>query len=169
MLGAAGVLEGYTLSVAWKEMQTEAAKIGMTPYQYLFDGPDPLNPAVLLEDSVAVVGVGVAVSLCGRPTHPPVPLLSTPISRLTEPIAGSVGNWRQAGAIYLTHLTANPMYDAVGSIAVGGMMGAVAIFIINRNRVFLGGAVPSRTKEVVAMLGADESVLSRTHGPPNPL
>ena len=32
--GAAGVLESYTLSVAWHEMKTEAAKLGMTPYQY---------------------------------------------------------------------------------------------------------------------------------------
>ena len=125
VLGAAGILESYTLSVAWREMKSEAEKVGMTPYQYIFDGSDPLNPAVLLEDSVAVVGVGVA-----------------------------------AGAIGLTHVTGNPMYDAIGSIAVGGMMGATAIFIINRNRVFLGGAVPPRTAEVVAMLERDEMVLS---------
>ena len=91
----------------------------------LIEGPDPLNPAVLLEDSVAVIGVGVA-----------------------------------AGAIGLTHITGNPAYDAVGSIAVGSMMGAVAIFIINRNRLFLGGAVPRRSADVVAMLAADEMVLS---------
>ena len=78
----------------------------------LIEGPDPLNPAVLLEDSVAVIGVGVA-----------------------------------AGAIGLTHITGNPAYDAVGSIAVGSMMGAVAIFIINRNRLFLGGAVPRRSTD----------------------
>jgi zinc transporter 9 len=125
VLGAAGVLESYTLSVAWKEMKAEADKMGMSPYQYIFEGPDPLNPAVLLEDSVAVVGVGVA-----------------------------------AGAIGLTHVTGNPMYDAVGSIAVGSMLGAVALFIINRNRRFLGGAVPRRTNEVVALLAADEMVLS---------
>jgi hypothetical protein len=52
------------------------------------------------------------------------------------------------------------MYDACGSIAVGGMMGAVAIFIINRNRHFLGQAVPLRTANVVRLLQADEMVLS---------
>ena len=55
---------------------------------------------MLLEDSVAVVGVGVA----------------------------GVG-------IGLTALTGNPAFDACGSIAVGGMMGAVACFIIARARV----------------------------------
>lgn len=125
VLGAAGVLESYTLSVAWHEMKAEASKLGMTPFQYIMEGPDPLNPAVLLEDSVAVVGVGVA-----------------------------------AGSICLTHLTGNPAYDAIGSIAVGTMMGAVALFIINKNRVFLGGSVPRRANDVVAMLLQDEMVLS---------
>jgi hypothetical protein len=116
VLGVAGAMESYTLSVAFTEVRREAKKHGMSIRQYLVDGPDPLNPAVLLEDSVAVVGVGVA-----------------------------------AGAIALTHVTGNPMYDAAGSIAVGSMMGAVALFIINRNRKFLGGTVPRRTDHVVRM------------------
>jgi len=39
-------------------------------------------------------------------------------------------------------------------------MGAVAIFIINRNRTFLGQSVPFRTNLVVKLLQADEMVLS---------
>ena len=50
-------------------------------------GADPLNPAVLLEDSVAVVGVGVA-----------------------------------GVAVTATYVTGDPVYDAIGSIAVGGML-----------------------------------------------
>jgi hypothetical protein len=42
-----------------------------------------------------------------------------------------------------------------------------AIFIINRNRTFLGGSVPRRTQDVVSMLGADEMVISH-HLPPSP-
>lgn len=125
VLGFAGAMESYTLSVAFQEIKREATKHGMTIRQYLIDGPDPLNPAVLLEDSVAVVGVGVA-----------------------------------AGSITLTHMTGNPTYDAAGSIVVGTMMGAVALFIIDRNRKFLGGTVPRRTENVVSMLLADEMVLS---------
>jgi hypothetical protein len=33
VLGAAGILESYTLSVAWQEMKAEAKKLGITPYQ----------------------------------------------------------------------------------------------------------------------------------------
>ena len=33
VLGAAGVLESYTLSVAWQELKAEATKLGMTPRQ----------------------------------------------------------------------------------------------------------------------------------------
>ena len=125
VLGVCGVLEAYTLSLAFQETRKEAQKTGMSIVQYLREGPDPLNPAVLLEDSVAVVGVGVA-----------------------------------GAAIGLTHLTGNPMYDAVGSVAVGSMMGCVALFIINRNRAFLGGTVPRRTEQVVAMLKNDDMVVS---------
>ena len=125
VLLATGALEAYTLSLAWRETKAEATKVGMGVGQYLREAPDPLNPAVLLEDSVAVVGVGVA-----------------------------------GAAIGLTHLTGNVMFDAVGSIAVGGMMGATALFIINKNRAFLGGTVPARTAQVVGLLKADDMVIS---------
>jgi solute carrier family 30 (zinc transporter), member 9 len=125
VLGATGALEAYTLSVAWSEVKHEAAKHQMSTTKYLSQTTDPLNPAVLLEDSVAVIGVGVA-----------------------------------ATSITLTHVTGNPAFDAVGSIAVGSMMGAVAVFIINRNRRFLGQTVPARTDLVRDMLQSDEMVLS---------
>ncbi len=112
VLLAAGALESYTLSVAWNEIRAEAKKLGFSPWEYLTKGPDPLNPAVFLEDSVAVVGVGIAAACIG-----------------------------------MTHVTGDPMYDALGSIAVGGMLGAVAVFIINRNRQLLGQTVPSRTEQ----------------------
>ncbi len=125
VLAATGALEAYTLSVAWREMVREANKLGMSPRQYLIDGPDPLNPAVLLEDSASVVGILVAGT-----------------------------------AIGLTHVTGNPMYDAMGSIAVGGMLGSVALFIVERNRRFLTQVAPARTPQVVSMLLDDQMVLS---------
>ena len=52
-----GVLESYTLSVAWSEIRREAGKMEVTPWHYLTRGPDPLNPAVFLEDSVLSVSL----------------------------------------------------------------------------------------------------------------
>ena len=40
------------------------------------------------------------------------------------------------------------MYDAMGSIGVGLLMGGVSFFIIHKNRALLGQSVPSSTPEV---------------------
>mgnify|MGYP004295837495 CR=1 FL=1 len=45
-------------------------------------------------------------------------------------------------------------------IAVGGLLGAVAVFVINKNIKFLGQTPALRTDAVVAMLRADNMVLS---------
>lgn len=42
-------------------------------------------------------------------------------------------------AMGLAHLTHNPVWDGVGSIAIGLLMGALAIFLIQKNRTFLIG------------------------------
>jgi len=116
-------LEAYTLAVAGSELRSAADAEGMSPWEYVRDGPDPVNVAVFLEDSVALCGVGVA-----------------------------------AACISLAELTGNAVFDAFGSISIGLMMGGVACFLVNKNRVLLGGQVPRRTDSVVALLEADDIV-----------
>jgi len=60
VLAVAGLLEGYSCFVAWNELKREAKKAGMSTWEYIVDGPDPVNVAVFLEDAIAVGGVLVA-------------------------------------------------------------------------------------------------------------
>jgi cation diffusion facilitator family transporter len=44
--------------------------------------------------------------------------------------------------IFLHQLTGNAVFDAVGSLLIGALLGIVAIVLINRNRRYLVGAIP---------------------------
>jgi cation diffusion facilitator family transporter len=54
--------------------------------------------------------------------------------------------------ILLHQVTGDPMYDAVGSLLIGALLGVVAIVLINRNRRYLVGSVPE--PRVRATVGA---------------
>lgn len=76
--------------------------------------------------------------------------------------AGAVIGLGIAGvASYLTWMTGDPIYDAVGSISVGVLMGGVALALIrNYKRFLIGQAIePSLQKALVAHLKSDPMVL----------
>lgn len=65
LMGLSGVLEGGSLVVAYRQVKENAAKAGIPFMQYVRAGPDPNDVAVLVEDTVAVTGVGIAGACLG--------------------------------------------------------------------------------------------------------
>jgi len=58
---------------------------------------------------------------------------------LLEDLAAVGGLTIAASCISLTHYTGNPMYDALGSLFIGTVLGGVASFIIYTNTQALIG------------------------------
>ena len=70
------------------------------------------------------------------------------IAVLFEDSAAVIGVVIAGGAMGMAHWTGNAIWDGAGSIAIGLLMGALAIFLIQKNRTFLiGRAVDSSVSE----------------------
>lgn len=103
------VLESTSLLVALNETKKNAEKHNLPFLKYVKEAGDPSTNVVLLEDSAAVLGIGVATS-----------------------------------ALTLSYYTGSVVYDAVGSIIIGGVLGTLASFIVATNINFLvGRSIPS--------------------------
>jgi solute carrier family 30 (zinc transporter), member 9 len=120
------VVEGGTLLVAIRAVNEERAGRGFL--QWFNESPDPMGPAVVLEDGAAVTGVAIA-AIC----------------------------------VALTWFTGNPVFDSIGSIIIGLMLGVIAVLLVQRNRELLLGEAPvsdkvERISDVIRQFESVESV-----------
>ncbi|CAH1425381.1 unnamed protein product [Lactuca virosa] len=84
----------------------------------------------------------------------------TSVAVMTEDGAAVTGLVIAAASLVAVNLTGNPIYDPIGSIIVGNLLGVVAIFLIQRNRhALIGRAIDDHDmKRVLEFLKNDPVV-----------
>lgn len=84
----------------------------------------------------------------------------TTIAVLYEDGVAVLGVVTALASIFLTVVTGNPYWDAIGSIIIGILLGVIAIMLIAKNRTYLiGRNIPEEMKErVIEMLEADPTI-----------
>lgn len=87
----------------------------------------------------------VALRAARASSHEADPVLA---GILAEDGAGLVGLLFAAGGVGLAHATGNPIFDAVGALAVGLVMAGGAVFLIDRNRRLLIGRSPESERQI---------------------
>jgi solute carrier family 30 (zinc transporter), member 9 len=114
------IIEGITLYFAVKELRR-----GRKLSREIFKDADPILLAIIYEDSVAVVGVAIAIA-----------------------------------AQWLTFITGNIIYDALGGIMVGLVLGFLAVILIIKNHQYIIGKALSKEvrEEIVEALEADPCI-----------
>ena len=84
----------------------------------------------------------------------------TSVAVVAEDAAAVTGCGIAAAALFAAHTTGDVSYDAMGSIAVGGLLGLTATYLINSNRLLLLGRSlgDEKMKRVVDAIRADPVV-----------
>mmetsp|Transcript_34721 Transcript_34721/g.90032 ORF Transcript_34721/g.90032 Transcript_34721/m.90032 type:complete len:311 (+) Transcript_34721:806-1738(+) len=86
------------------------------------------------------------------------------VAVLLEDGAAVLGVFIAAGSLGMVSLTGDPRWDGVGSIAIGTLLGAVAVYLIRRNRRFLVGAnIPSQQYRKITSVLAKDLAVERVH------
>lgn len=84
------------------------------------------------------------------------------VTVLIEDGAAVAGLVLATGCLGLTSYTGSPVFDAIGSVIIGGLLGSFAVFLIGRNADFLmGRSIPiNRLHQIIEVLESDIVVRS---------
>ncbi|XP_015756716.1 PREDICTED: zinc transporter 9-like [Acropora digitifera] len=79
------------------------------------------------------------------------------VTVLIEDGAAVAGLVLATGCLGLTSYTGSPVFDAIGSVIIGGLLGSFAVFLIGRNADFLmGRSIPiNRLHQIIEVLESD--------------
>ncbi len=71
------------------------------------------------------------------------------VAILLEDGAAVLGLLIASGSIVLSYVTGNPIFDTIGSLSVGAILGVVALYLVRENReLLMGRAVPENVEEL---------------------
>ncbi|KAL9274771.1 Metal tolerance protein C4-like protein, partial [Drosera capensis] len=88
----------------------------------------------------------------------------TAVAVMTEDGAAVTGLAIAAASLVAVNVTGNPIYDPIGSIIVGNLLGIVAIFLIQRNRhALLGRAIDDHDMQKVMRFLKDDPVVDSVY------
>jgi len=115
ILGVSLIIESSTLLIAVRELRGHLLRKSKTRLRKALAEADPATLAVLYEDSLAVLGIIIALI-----------------------------------SIILTYITGRYYWDAIGSILIGLLLGAMAIILIAKNRSYLiTKSIPAEVEKIV--------------------
>lgn len=88
----------------------------------------------------------------------------TAVAVMTEDGAAVTGLAIAAASLFAVNATGSPIYDPIGSIIVGNLLGMVAIFLIQRNRhALLGRAIDEHDMEKVMQFLKNDPVVDSVY------
>lgn len=129
VLGGSLLSEGATLMMALHSIKRGAEEKKENLKQFVLEGQDPSVNVVLMEDFAAVSYFFYFYFF----------LMSYVFREISEYYSQVLGVIVAAGCMGLTSYLENSMFDAIGSLLVGGLLGGVASFIIYSNVAALVG------------------------------
>ena len=117
----------------------------------------------ILEGIVFLIALRAAKQQAGdRPLHHFLRYEADPavVAVVLEDFVACIGILVAMGAILLTKMTGEPYWDAIGSLTIGGLLGAIAIWLIARNsQLLVGASIPEPIREQVRrIIEADPAV-----------